>query len=98
MQLTSDNRRLIPELADMAADLFRGLGDPTRIKIVGHLIDGDKNVTELVRLLDISQGGVSNHPVFAGVGSWTPIGTVNMCTTEYPIPKLPNSWTWRPAF
>ena len=48
--------------AQLAAKFFRGLGDPTRIKILQILLDqGDKNVTELVELLGSPQGRVSSH-------------------------------------
>jgi len=53
---------LAPTGAELAAKFFRGLGDPTRIKILQILLEeGDKNVTELVDLLDSPQGRVSSH-------------------------------------
>ena len=61
IQLAEDKKHLIPEAPDLTAKFFRALGDPTRVKILGHLLDGDKNVGELVELLDLSQGGVSSH-------------------------------------
>ncbi len=58
--LTTDS--LNPTGAELAAKFFRGLGDPTRIKILQILLEeGDKNVTELVDLLDSPQGRVSSH-------------------------------------
>lgn len=40
---------------------FRALGDPSRLKILNSLLDGEKNVGELVGLVGSSQGRVSNH-------------------------------------
>ncbi len=58
-------RKLVPErefaLLELSAKFFRGLGDPTRLKILELLLDGEKNVSDLVRCLGIQQGRVSNH-------------------------------------
>lgn len=40
---------------------FRALGDAARLKILTSLIEGGKNVSELVELVGLSQGRVSNH-------------------------------------
>ena len=57
--------KLVPErefaLLELSAKFFRGLGDPTRLKILEILLDGEKSVSDLVRLLGIQQGRVSNH-------------------------------------
>ncbi len=53
-----------PELAaaDLAAKFFRGLGDPTRVRILRMLVDeGDMNVGELVERIGAPQGRVSSH-------------------------------------
>ncbi|MHB1005882.1 MAG: ArsR/SmtB family transcription factor [Chloroflexota bacterium] len=47
--------------AELAAKFFRGLGDPTRLRIVLLLLEGEKNVGELVALTNLSQGRVSTH-------------------------------------
>jgi ArsR family transcriptional regulator, cadmium/lead-responsive transcriptional repressor len=58
-------RQLVPEqefaLLELSAKFFRGLGDPTRLKILELLLEGEKNVSDLVRCLGIQQGRVSNH-------------------------------------
>ncbi len=46
---------------EVAAKFFRGLGDPTRLRIVQLLLEGDKNVGELVDLTGVPQGRVSTH-------------------------------------
>lgn len=43
------------------ARFFKMLGDRTRLQIVQHLLEGEKNVGELIDLLGMSQSRVSNH-------------------------------------
>lgn len=45
----------------LTAKFFRALGDPSRLKILDSLLDGEKNVGQLVDLVGSSQGRVSNH-------------------------------------
>lgn len=40
---------------------FRALGDQSRLTILNSLLGGEKNVGELVELVGLSQGRVSNH-------------------------------------
>ena len=58
-------RKRVPEqefaVLELSAKFFRGLGDPTRLKILDILLDGEQSVSDLVRLLGIQQGRVSNH-------------------------------------
>jgi ArsR family transcriptional regulator len=58
-------RKLVPQeefaVLELTSKFFRGLGDPTRLKILELLLEGDKSVTDLVQLLKIQQGRVSNH-------------------------------------
>ena len=51
-----------PDLkADVTARFFQVLADPTRVRIVELLLDGEKNVGELVDTLGMQQGRVSSH-------------------------------------
>jgi DNA-binding transcriptional ArsR family regulator len=51
-----------PAKTDLVAKYFRGLGDPTRLRIVELLRDeGELSVRELVDRLGIAQTKVSNH-------------------------------------
>jgi len=50
-----------PRESQMLAKYFRGFGDPTRMRILGALTDGERSVGELVRLLREPQPKVSNH-------------------------------------
>ena len=45
----------------MLAKHFRGFGDPTRLRILALLRDGERSVGELVGALDQPQPKVSNH-------------------------------------
>jgi ArsR family transcriptional regulator len=58
-------RKLVPKeefaLLELSAKFFRGLGDPTRLKILELLLDSEQSVSDLVRLLGVQQGRVSNH-------------------------------------
>ena len=44
-----------------AASLFRGLGEPTRLLILRHLLDGEHRVVDLVAHLGLAQSTVSGH-------------------------------------
>ena len=46
---------------EIAADLFSLLSSPTRLRIVCALIEGEKNVTELIRAVALSQPNMSQH-------------------------------------
>ena len=47
--------------AQTMARFFRGLGDPTRIRILELLLEGERSVSELVGVLGSPQGRVSSH-------------------------------------
>ena len=44
-----------------AACLFRGMGDPSRVAILRHLLLGEHNVAELTAHLELAQSTVSKH-------------------------------------
>ncbi len=44
---------------EVLSKFFRGLGDPTRVRIIEYLLEGDKSVGELVALLGSPQGRIS---------------------------------------
>lgn len=46
---------------DMAAELFGLLSAPTRLKIVCALIEGERNVSELLEKVAVSQPNMSQH-------------------------------------
>ena len=47
--------------AQSAANLFRSLGDPSRLMIVSHLLLGEHKVVELTEHLGLAQSTVSSH-------------------------------------
>jgi DNA-binding transcriptional ArsR family regulator len=49
------------EQLQLEAKFFRGLGDPTRLKILDLLLQRERTVTELVKVLGVPQGRVSSH-------------------------------------
>ena len=46
---------------EIAADLFSLLSAPSRVRIVCVLMEGEKNVTELIACLALSQPNMSQH-------------------------------------
>jgi ArsR family transcriptional regulator, cadmium/lead-responsive transcriptional repressor len=51
-----------PAEPDLVAKYFRGLGDVTRVRLLGLLEErGEMSVSELVAALDQAQSKVSNH-------------------------------------
>ncbi|MBW8060719.1 MAG: winged helix-turn-helix transcriptional regulator [Solirubrobacterales bacterium] len=50
-----------PQETEVVAKYFRGLGDPTRVRILELLAAGELSVGELVEALGESQPKVSNH-------------------------------------
>lgn len=50
-----------PVPTDIVAKYFRGLGDPTRLRILGLLTERERSVGELVEMTGEPQPKVSNH-------------------------------------
>lgn len=46
---------------ECAAELFHSLGDPGRLAILAHLLNGEHNVRELTEHLGLAQSTVSAH-------------------------------------
>ncbi len=46
---------------EMAAELFALLSTPTRLRIVCALYDGERNVTDLMQCVGVSQSNISQH-------------------------------------
>jgi len=44
-----------------AAELFGVLATPIRLRIIGALCDGEKNVSQLLHAIDVSQPNMSQH-------------------------------------
>ena len=52
---------LSDELLDLVAARFRVLGEPSRLRLVRTLEDGESNVGELVRRTGLTQANASRH-------------------------------------
>lgn len=62
MQRARDRRPAPPKPSPEAlARYFRVLGDPTRLRILGALLERARTVSELVSLIGAPQSRVSNH-------------------------------------
>ena len=50
-----------PASVEVASKLYRGLGDPTRLRIVLALLGGERRVVDLVADVGLAQSTVSAH-------------------------------------
>jgi len=55
------DKSIPPETASRLASLFEALSDPTRVRIIGALMDGEAGVGELVARLGLSKSAVSHQ-------------------------------------
>lgn len=49
------------EMFDRAAELFRVMAAPMRLRVINALCEGEKNVTELLEWIDTTQPNMSQH-------------------------------------
>ncbi len=61
MAFQSDNTLPSDETLERAAELFRVMSAPMRLKIIGALCQGEKNVTELLAHVATTQPNMSQH-------------------------------------
>ncbi len=52
---------LTEESSQTIAELFRTLSDPSRVRIIAALVDGEMNIGALVEAVGISQSAVSHQ-------------------------------------
>lgn len=50
-----------PAGVEMVVRFFRALADPTRLRLLEFLMDGERTVTECVEQAGLSQGRISSH-------------------------------------
>ncbi len=50
-----------PFVEELLPKFFKAFCDPSRIKIIQLLLEKERNVTDLIANLGVSQSGVSNH-------------------------------------
>lgn len=53
--------RMTPKLFGLVASRFKAFGEPTRLRILHALGDGERTVSELVRETGIAQANLSRH-------------------------------------
>ncbi|HEX9894588.1 MAG TPA: metalloregulator ArsR/SmtB family transcription factor [Gemmatimonadales bacterium] len=53
--------RLSPEAIDLVAERFRTLGEPTRLRLLNALRQGERSVGELVDAIGATQANGSKH-------------------------------------
>ena len=51
----------LAESDEILMKFFKGLGDPTRLRIVEALLEKERNVSELIKLIGVPQSNISNH-------------------------------------
>ncbi len=74
-----------------AACLFRGMGDPSRVAILRHLLLGEHNVAELTAHLDLAQSTVSKHLAClrdCGLVESRPAGRASVFSLPHPAAVL----------
>ena len=49
------------QLYELHASICQTLANPKRLEIIAHLRDGEKTVTELMEVMQISQANLSQH-------------------------------------
>lgn len=49
------------QVFELAADLFRVMSAPMRLRIISSLCDGEKNVSQLLEEIDTTQPNMSQH-------------------------------------
>lgn len=63
--MPSVRKKKLPQVSEEAlaliASWFRTLAEPSRLKILRALEDGEKNITELVEATGLTQANVSRH-------------------------------------
>ncbi len=52
---------LSQQSAARLAELFRALGDPSRVRIIGVLLDGEMHVGGIAQAIELSESAVSHH-------------------------------------
>lgn len=54
-------RRMSPEAIELVAERFRVLGEPTRLRLLSALRQGERTVSELVEAIGTTQANASKH-------------------------------------
>ena len=49
------------DTAGRMAELFRALGDPSRVRLLTAMLEGERNVGALAHAIELSESAVSHH-------------------------------------
>ncbi len=60
-ELTLTRTTLDEHTAALLAEIFSALSDPSRIRIISALTDGEMNVGKLAEMVGISESAISHH-------------------------------------
>lgn len=60
-QIFEEKTLIDEDTAIHLAEIFRALADPTRVRLLCAMMDGEMNVGSLAELVGISEPGVSHH-------------------------------------
>ena len=52
---------VLAESDEILMKFFKGLGEPTRLRIVEALLEKERKVSELIKLMGVPQSNISNH-------------------------------------
>ena len=61
MARTKQKPVALAESDEILMKFFKRLGDPTRIRIVEALLEKERNVSELIKIIGAPQSNISNH-------------------------------------
>lgn len=51
----------LAESDEILMKFFKGLADPTRLRIIEALLEKERNVSELIKIIGAPQSNISNH-------------------------------------
>ena len=70
------------QVFDLAAELFRVMSAPLRLKIISSLCDNEKNVSELLMILSRSGADITRNSSAARSNTWSDSETGLDCVFE----------------
>ncbi|MEV7398528.1 metalloregulator ArsR/SmtB family transcription factor [Aeromicrobium sp. NPDC092404] len=87
MAMTIVDENAIEQPLDAAACLFHGFGDPSRLRILQHLLAEEHRVVELTEHLGLAQSTVSKHLAClkdCGLVTSRPVGRASLFRVTHP--------------
>ena len=82
------DKNMEEKLFEMHAEVCASMANPTRLKIMNLLRDGEKSVEELKKHWDCRKRTFrSTSAYYASAGSYLPAGRTSIFITELPTPR-----------